>query len=109
MLTKGFTNRGFRILEFNDRNGYRCNIQESSVADENCIWIGLESASPKALHLDATKLGFEHDKKCGWVSVDIPNEISLNTRMHISTDQAKFLGDILLEFAKTGELIKDKS
>ena len=98
------TNRGFRFYEFEDRNGYNCTIQKSSAATEDSIWLGLESASPQALHGDATKLGVKHDKTCGWVDFPIPEEVSLNTRMHLTQDQAKELGKMLLHFAESGEL-----
>jgi hypothetical protein len=35
------TNRGFAIAEFIDRYGEKCSIQKSSLATENCIWLGV--------------------------------------------------------------------
>jgi hypothetical protein len=35
--------RGFAIGEFRDRYGNPCSIQESSLADEACIWLGINS------------------------------------------------------------------
>jgi hypothetical protein len=100
------TNRGFRFYEFKDRYGYNCKIQKSSIATEHAIWLGLESASPKALHGDATRLGVQHNETCGWVDFPIPDEVSLNTRMHLTQEQAKKLGKMLLHFAESGELPK---
>lgn len=34
------TLRGFDLIEFKDRNGRDCTLQKSSVADEECIWLG---------------------------------------------------------------------
>lgn len=99
-----WTDRGFRLYEFKDRNGCECSIQKSSVATEDCVWIGLDSASPKVLHGDATKLGVEHNATSGWVDYPIPEEVSLNTRMHLTREQAKVLSKQLEYFAETGEL-----
>ena len=73
---------------------------------EDAIWLGLNDACPKALHGDATKLGIVHDKTCGWVDVKLPKEIDLTTRMHLTREQAKDLGRMLLIFAESGELPK---
>lgn len=98
------TARGFRFYDFVDRNGHECTIQKSSIATENAIWLGLESASPKILHGDATKLGIEHNESSGWVDYPIPEEVSMNTRMHLTQDQAMQLGEMLIHFAESGEL-----
>ena len=34
------TNRGFALHEFTDRNGVKCSVQKSSIATEDCIWLG---------------------------------------------------------------------
>lgn len=98
------TCRGFRFYEFKDRNGYDCTLQKSSIATEDCVCVGLESASPIVLHSDATKLGIKHNKTCGYVDYPIPKEVSLNTRMHLTQSQAKELGKALIYFSETGEL-----
>lgn len=36
----GNTLRGFDLIEFQDRNGRECTLQKSSIADEECIWLG---------------------------------------------------------------------
>ena len=71
----GKTNRGFRIVEFEDVHGNYCSIQESSSGET--LWLGrdynqeLEYASP---------------------------------RMLLTREQAKTLGRLLNEFANNGEL-----
>jgi len=35
-----FTERGFAILRFADFNGVECTLQKSSIATEDCIWLG---------------------------------------------------------------------
>ena len=87
------TARGFRLYEFEDRNGYACSIQKSSIATEDCIWFGLDSASPKKLVQGK-----------GWVDVDLDEGVETNTRMHLTRDQAKILSKELKYFAATGQL-----
>lgn len=35
------TDRGFAIARFKDRSGVPCSLQKSSVATEDCIWLGI--------------------------------------------------------------------
>ncbi len=98
------TSRGFRYYEFEDRNGNKCTFQKSSIATEDCIWLGLEDASPKILHGDAMKLGVASEATCGWVRYPMPIEVDLDTRMHLTRDQAEALAKQLLHFSATGEL-----
>lgn len=39
MLSK--TNRGFDISEFKDLYGFDCSLQKSSLASQDCIWLGV--------------------------------------------------------------------
>lgn len=96
MLSKlKHTHRGFRYYQFEDRNGHQCSLQKSSVAIEDCIWLGLDSASPKIL-----------EKGKGWIDASglIPDGVEFNTRMHLTQDQAGILAKQLSVFAETGEL-----
>lgn len=36
------TQRGFWYITFMDRTGAKCSLQESSVATEPCIWLGVD-------------------------------------------------------------------
>lgn len=73
--------RGFLRGKFKDRNGADCSIQKSSLATEDCIWLGCEH---ETVH-DVT------GEKCG-------------ARMHLSRDMAADLWPLLKRFAETGEL-----
>lgn len=42
MIELYMTGRGFRRGDFKDHNDAPCSIQESSIADEDGIWLGLE-------------------------------------------------------------------
>jgi hypothetical protein len=37
------TERGFMRGEFKDRYGKYCSIQQSSIATEDCIWLGVDN------------------------------------------------------------------
>jgi len=98
------TNRGFRLYKFSDRDGYKCSLQKSSIATEHCVWLGIDDAEPKVLHSDAKKVGVDTDKDCGWVDYPIPEEVLLNTRLHLTQQQARAVAKQLFYFAETGEL-----
>ena len=68
------TERGFRLGSFRDRYGDRCSIQASSLATEECIWLGRQEI------------------------------LGEPTRMHLTREMAAELGHILLNFSQTGEL-----
>lgn len=75
------TARGFRRIDFIDRYGAACSAQESSLATEDCMWLGCN-------HENIDKNG----KACG-------------ARMHLSRRLAAELAAILQHFADTGEIL----
>lgn len=72
--------RGFLRADFKDRNGDACSIQESSLATEECIWLGQNEGT--------------HHHVTG----------NCMARMHLNRDQAREIGRALLGFAETGKL-----
>lgn len=80
MLKFDPTNRGFQRAEFKDRYGKDCSIQESSLATEECIWLGCD-------HKNTDQAG----TPCG-------------ARMHLTQEMAAELAVILTRFAATGRL-----
>ena len=98
MFDKSETSRGFSILRFEDEYGTVCNVQKSSLASKDCIWLGVEDADPKILASKTSQGGM------GWITYDIPEDVMVNTRMHLDRKQAKELAKLLNKFAKTGEL-----
>lgn len=70
------TNRGFNRAEFTDRYGSECSIQESSLATEYALWLGV--------HKDFN--GVE------------------STRMHLTQEQVAELLPLLQRFVETGRL-----
>jgi hypothetical protein len=52
MIEFSCTGRGFRIGKFEDRDGVKCSVQESSLATEECIWFGVSDPEPKIILFD---------------------------------------------------------
>lgn len=102
------TPRGFAIGEFIDRYFTKCSIQESSNAEEACIWLGVDDANPQILHGDATRLGIKHNATCGWIKYPMPHEVHCTTRMHLTQKQVKELLPLLQHFVETGNLPEPK-
>lgn len=75
------TGRGFKRGEFKDRYGAECSIQESSLADEDCVWLGCEHEGKH--HVTGNPLG---------------------ARMHLTRDMAVALVTHLQRFIETGRL-----
>jgi len=92
------THRGFALYEFEDFYNAKCSIQKSSLAEYEAIWIGIDDADPKIMASKVMENG------TGWVKYPIPEDVSLNTRMHLTRDQVIELLPILNKFADTGEL-----
>lgn len=105
IMNNSITNRGFAIKTFKDRYDVECNIQKSSIATEDCIWLGVNNADPKIMANDAKVLGIDTEQSTGWVDYPLPREVLLNTRMHLTRDQARELSVVLDKFAETGELL----
>lgn len=103
----GATNRGFSTGKFTDHYGAECSIQKSSSFDD-AIWLGINDADPKIMSSDAIKLGLRErtydENDNGWVNYEIPKQVLLNTRMHLTQDHVKQLLPLLIKFAETGEL-----
>jgi len=100
--------RGFKVGEFTDRYGLKCSIQKSSIATENCIWLGVDDPKPLIMSSDAIRLGLKKqtfdEKDNGWVDFKIPDEVLIHNRMHLTVNQVKELLPILQKFVETGEL-----
>lgn len=72
--------RGFLKGNFRDQYGQSCSIQKSSLATEDCIWLGADDIT--------TAPGCE----------------PFNTRMHLNREMAAALIPLLQRFADTGDL-----
>jgi len=92
------TERGFKYETFKDYNDTECSVQKSSLATEDCIWLGAREIGLKK---------FTPYK--GWENIETRGEpmgvsFIANNRMHLSRDQVADLIPILQTFVDTGEL-----
>ena len=92
------TGRGFALYEFKDSYDKSCSLQESSSAEEEKIWFGINDAEPKIMASKTFQGG------TGWVPYPIPEDVLLNTRMHLTRDQVRELLPILINFVETGDI-----
>lgn len=93
------TERGFAYVEFEDNNGTACNIQKSSLADDDAIWIGAKEIGLKKF---TPYQGWEDQDTRG----DPPYGITFvaNNRMHLTRWQVAALLPVLQHFAATGDV-----
>lgn len=102
------TERGFLNGQFIDRYGEKCSIQKSSLATEDAIWLGINEGNPKIMSSDAIRLGLRErtfdENDNGWVKYEIPKEVLISTRMHLTREMVAELLPILKRFVETGEL-----
>ena len=79
-LNKKLTERGFGFYEFKDKYGQECSLQDSSLASEPAVWLG--------------------------VDIDLKGD-EIQNRMHLTQEQVKALLPILTYFAETGDYVRD--
>lgn len=103
-MKQSLTQCGFAIIDFTDRYDSPCNIQKSSLATEDAIWLGVADANPIIMASQAAAHGVATSEACGWVQYPVPNEVSMTTRMHLTREQVAELLPVLQHFADTGEL-----
>ena len=97
-MKKSKTHRGFALGEFIDLYGAKCSIQKSSLATDDAIWFGIDDPDPKILASKVMENG------TGWVKYSIPDDVSINTRMHLNREQVAELLPVLQKFVETGEI-----
>ncbi len=94
------TERGFCLLTFFDYYDQECSLQESSLAEEAAIWFGITDANPQILASTVIPNG------TGWIKYDVPEDVLLSTRMHLTREQVGKLLPILQHFVNTGDVIE---
>ena len=82
MLKLRRTERGFARADFEDLYGSKCSIQQSSLATDDAIWLGVHEGS---LHYEKQE----------------------SSRMHLNRKQVAELIPLLERFVKTGELFSE--
>lgn len=96
--------RGFAVYEFSDHYNADCSLQQSSLATEPAIWLGINDADPKIMAKDAASHGVQTDETTGWVSYPVPDAVLMTTLIHLSRKQVADLLPILNHFSITGKL-----
>ncbi len=86
------TERGFDLMEFIDRYGEKCSLQKSSLATEDCIWLGI--SEPVIRAIDSGK------------EIPLPTGSTVGGRMHLTREQVQTLLPYLKRFAETGDLVE---
>jgi len=107
-LKQQTTDRGFKFGEFYDQYNNKCSIQQSSIADEPCIWLGVDDANPQILASKAKQFGLETEETTGWIPYPVPKDVLLSTRMHLSEENVKMLVGALQNWLDTGNFSKDE-
>lgn len=103
-LKRENTARGFGLLKSIDLYGAAYNVQESSLASERAIWLGIDDPNPLVMAVDARQLGVETDQTAGWVAYPLPGQVQLTTRMHLNQQMAAELIGVLQHFVDAGVL-----
>ena len=92
---KTYTNRGFALKRFVDQSGLDCSVQLSSLATEDCVWVGISKP----------KVQYNPRNNTGWHDVPMPEgDVVIDSRMHLTQEQAGWLAEQLRHFAETGDL-----
>jgi hypothetical protein len=99
------TERGFDIANFKDRNGVECSLQHSSIATEDCIWLGTNNLEIKEFFPNSNKPFVNITKEeLQQLKKRPQNEIYTSSRMHLTREQVVELLPYLQSFAETGSL-----
>ncbi len=106
-MKKSKTPRGFYLIEFEDHYGVKCSLQESSLASEHAIWLGCSGGNPQILASAAARFGVTPKEAVGWVPFQIPEEVSITTRMHLTREGVAALLPYLIRFVDTGDICKE--
>lgn len=95
------THRGFALITFIDHYGLECSLQKSSLATEEAIWFGVSNPKPQimARELDPNATG--------WVDYPVPDEVLIQSRMHLTQEQVAELLPYLQCFIRTGEFYNE--
>ena len=104
------TPRGFTWFNFKDSYDNKCSLSESSNAETDCVWLGITKPEIIIQYKDAVAAGLNLKKKypetneCGWCDLPLPKGAMVESRMHLTREQAKALARELNFFAKHGYL-----
>lgn len=98
-IEKDTTERGFGLYKFVDRYGEPCSLQESSLATEACVWLGISTVKLQLVGWHPEYPARPRDMTEG----ESKNILAFG-RMHLTQKQAAELIPLLQHFADTGKL-----
>lgn len=110
------TARGFEVKHFEDLYNQDCSIQESSLATDDCIWLGVHTPKIRVMckdmpafigKLNVLMQTWKDIPDCGWYEINLPKEAFVDSRMHLNRSQAANLIDELKFFVETGRLSEE--
>lgn len=87
-----FAEPAFEIV---DTHGRLCSLQKSSADD--CVWLGINELKP----MIRLKHGGELAR---WVPFDVPPDVFMGARMHLSRSHVREILPYLQRFAETGDV-----
>lgn len=93
MITWDETPRGYSAGTFKDLYGEECSVQDSSLASQPAIWLGIDKPVPKVMVPGK-----------GWQDVPLPPGTFVSGRMHLTIDMAKGLRKVLDRFIERGSV-----
>lgn len=107
------TARGFEIINFQDRHGLDCSLQQSSAIGDyadalnnpgsSFVWLGVTNVEARILKSEAKELGIAVEGEVsGWMDYPIPEQVKLGGRMHLDRQQVSGLVARLKRWLKNG-------
>lgn len=93
MIQFNKTERGFGIGEFTDFYGKKCSIQDSSLATQAAIWLGISNPEIKSFRPGE-----------GWRDYQLPSDVTVFSRMHLTIPMAKELRMALDRFIENEQV-----
>ena len=85
-------------MQFYDRYNKLCDIQRSSLATEDTIWLGNHNIEPRIMASKTPQGG------TGWVEYPLSKDVLVNNRMHLTRKQCISLAFKLLRFGLFNKL-----
>jgi hypothetical protein len=89
-------------LDFKDIYGLPCSLQQSTLASEPALWLGVDDPEPKIMKSKALAHGLPLPvgEVSGWMPYPIPDDVLISSRMHLNVPQVKALIGHLQQWLK---------
>ncbi|HEA71002.1 MAG TPA: hypothetical protein ENH98_03645 [archaeon] len=98
-------------MKFKDVNREDFSLQESSLATDDCVWLGIDKPSVSINKWEADLIGIKYDENGGgpnsFVNYKLPETAFISSRMHLNREQVSELLPHLKRFVDTGGIVKE--